>query len=141
MKVMVIVKATVDSEKGILPEAELLAAMGKYNEELVAAGIMLNGDGVKPTSEGVRVHFSGDKREVVKGPFGPVTEQLAGFWIWEVKDLDEAIAWVKKAPNPMLVDSDIEIRPFYTMEDFASLDPTGEIMAREAEMRKQLGEV
>lgn len=119
MRVVVFVKATQDSEAGTLPTPQLLAEMGKYNEALMAAGIMKDGAGFKPTSAGARVTFSGADRTVTMGPFGIVRELVAGFWIWEVKSLDEAIEWVKKCPNPMLTDSDIDIRPCYEMEDFA----------------------
>jgi hypothetical protein len=119
MKAMVIVKATKDSEKGVMPTAELLAAMGKYNEELIKAGIMQGGGGLKPTSHGKRVRFSGAQRTVVNGPFVPTEEQIAGYWLWEVKSMDEAVEWLKRCPNPMLVDSDIEIRPEYEAADFA----------------------
>jgi len=118
MRVMVFVKATADSEKGILPTAELLNAMGKYNEELLKAGIMKSGDGLKPSSQGKRVSFDGAKRAVTDGPFAETKEIVAGFWIWEVKDLDEAVAWVKRCPNPMPGPSEIEIRPFYELSDF-----------------------
>src|SRR5689334_8789693 len=118
MKVMVIVKATRASEAGELPSTELLAAMGKYNEELAAAGIMLAGEGLKPSSQGARVRFSGADRVVTDGPFAETNEVIAGFWLWKVKSLDEAIAWVKRCPNPMNVDSDIEIRPLFEAEDF-----------------------
>ena len=105
----------------------------------VAAGIMAAGEGIKPTREGARVTFSGTSREVAKGPFGDDPKQiLAGFWLWNVKDLDEAIAWVKKAPNPMNEDTEIDIRPLFTAEDFADADPTGEIMAREEALREKL---
>jgi hypothetical protein len=115
---MVIVKATKDSEKGTLPTAELLAAMGKYNNELIEAGIMKGAGGLKPTSQAKRIRFSGAQRTVVNGPFEPTEEQVAGYWFWEVKSMDEAVEWLKKCPNPMLVDSDIEIRPEYCLEDF-----------------------
>ena len=118
MRVMVIVKGTDDSEKGTLPTKELLDAMGKYNEELQKAGIMRSGDGLKPTSQGKRVAFDGAGRKVISGPFAQPREQVAGFWIWEVGDLDEAVAWVKRCPNPMPGPSEIEIRPFYEMADF-----------------------
>lgn len=118
MRVMVIVKATKDSEQGLMPSTELLEAMGRYNEELVDAGIMKSGDGLKPTSQGKRVAFDGDKRTVRDGPFGQSNELVAGYWIWEVKDMDEAVAWVKRCPNPMPGPSEIEIRPVYEMEDF-----------------------
>ncbi len=138
MKVMVIVKATAESEAGELPSAELLTAMGKYNEALVAAGIMQAGEGLKPSSAGARVHFDGAARTVIDGPFTETKELIAGFWLWTVKDLDDAIAWVKKCPNPMCGPSDIEIRPLYEAADFAASDPTGEIRAREADLRDRL---
>jgi hypothetical protein len=119
MKVIVIVKATKDSEKGVMPSAELLAAMGKYNEELIKAGIMQAGGGLKPTSLGKRVRFSGAQRTVINGPFAPTEEQVSGYWIWEVKSVDEAVEWLKRCPNPMPVDSEIEIRPEYEAADFA----------------------
>jgi hypothetical protein len=121
MRVMVIVKATKDSEDGVLPTAQLLAEMGAFNQELMAAGIMQDGAGLKPTAKGARVTFNGKDRSVVRGPFGVTSELVAGYWIWNVKSLDEAIAWVKKCPNPMPGVSDIEIRPFYEMEDFAAV--------------------
>ena len=121
MRVVVFVKATEDSEKGILPTAELLEAMGKYNEELVKAGIMLAGAGLKPTSQAKRIAFDGPGRSVIDGPFAETRELVAGFWLWEVKGMDEAVAWVKRCPNPMLGPSEIEIRPFYEMEDLAGV--------------------
>ncbi|MBC9034221.1 YciI family protein [Sphingomonas sp. JC676] len=121
MRVMVLVKATQDSEEGIMPSAELFEAMGKYNEELIKAGILQLGDGLKPSSNGKRVAFDGPNRAVIDGPFAETRELVAGFWIWEVKDMDEAVAWVKRCPNPMFGPSEIEIRPFYEMADFAHL--------------------
>ena len=119
MRVMVIVKATEDSEKGSMPpDPELMEAMGRFNEELAEAGIMKSGDGLKPSSEGKRVAFDGAQRTVTDGPFAETKELVAGFWIWEVEDMDEAVAWVKRCPNPMPGPSDIEIRPLYEMEDF-----------------------
>lgn len=118
MRVMVIVKATKDSEAGLMPTTELLEAMGKYNEELVKAGIMLSGDGLKPSSQGKRIAFDGPSRVVTDGPFAETKELIAGFWIWQVKDMDEAVAWARRCPNPMPGPSDLEIRPFYEMEDF-----------------------
>lgn len=118
MRVMVIVKATEDSEKGTLPTTELLEAMGKYNEELIKAGILKDAAGLKPTSHGKRVAFDGPSRTVIDGPFSAIRELVAGFWLWEVKDLAEAIAWVKRCPNPMPGPSEIEIRPFYELADF-----------------------
>ena len=121
MRVMVMVKATVESEAGDLPTGELLSAMGKYNEELKAAGILVTADGLKPSSQGKRVAFHGAERTVIDGPFAETKELVAGFWLWEVKDMDEAVAWVKRCPNPMPGPSEIEIRPFYEMSDFADL--------------------
>jgi hypothetical protein len=118
MRVMVLVKATKDSEAGIMPTTELFEAMGKFNEELVNAGIMLAGDGLKPSSHGKRVAFDGAKRTVIDGPFAETKELVAGFWIWEVRDMAEAIEWVRRCPNPMPGPSEIEIRPVYEMADF-----------------------
>lgn len=124
MRVMVFVKATPESEAGKLdgPEIEqMFEDMGRFNEELTKAGILLAGDGLKPTSEAKRVHFSGKNRTVVDGPFTETKELVAGFWIWEVKSMEEAVEWVKRCPNPMLSDSDIDIRPIYEEADFAHL--------------------
>ena len=118
MRFMVIVKATKESEAGKMPSTELLTAMGKYNEELVKAGIMLAGDGLHPSSKGARVRFSGAKRTVIDGPFAETKELIAGFWIWQVRSLDEAIEWVKRCPNPMESESEIEIRQIFEAEDF-----------------------
>ena len=118
MRFMVIVKATRDSEAGALPSEELLTAMGKYNEELAKAGILLAGDGLQPSSKGARVRFSGPKRTVVDGPFAETKELIAGFWMWKVKSKEEAIEWVKRCPNPMPGDSEIEIRQVFEAEDF-----------------------
>ena len=115
---MVIVRATKDSEAGALPSEELLTAMGKYNEELAKAGILLAGDGLQPSSKGARVRFSGPKRTVVDGPFAETKELIAGFWMWKVKSKEEAIEWVKRCPNPMPGDSEIEIRQVFEAEDF-----------------------
>jgi hypothetical protein len=129
MRVMVFVKATADSEAGVLPSAELLAAMGRFNEALAEAGILDGpGEGLKPSSHGVRVRFSGDARSVTDGPFAETKELVAGYWIWKVSSLEQAIEWVRRCPNPMLSDSDIEIRPIYGMEDF------GELLTPEARM-------
>jgi hypothetical protein len=122
MRVVVLVKATVDSERGFdaSPASyEMMAAMGRFNEELDAAGVMIAGDGLKPSSEGRRVAFDGPGRTVTEGPFGPPGELVAGFWLWNVADMDEAVAWVKRCPNPMPGPSVIEIRPLYEMADFA----------------------
>jgi hypothetical protein len=118
MRVMVIVKATPDSEAGRMPSAELIARMGAFNQSLIDAGIMLDGAGLKPSSKGARVAFSGEDRTVTKGPFGNVGELAAGYWVWKVKDLDEAIDWVRRCPNPMPGPSEIEIRELLEMEDF-----------------------
>jgi hypothetical protein len=119
MRVMVFVKATEDSEKGALPEPAMLKAMGKFNQELIDAGVMTAGDGLKPSSQGKRVAFDGPRRVVMDGPFAETKEVVAGFWLWSVKDMDEAVAWVKRCPNPMPGPSEIEIRPLYEMSDFA----------------------
>jgi hypothetical protein len=119
MRVMVLVKATKDSEAGALPSTELLEAMGRFNEELVAAGVMQVGEGLRPSIEGKRVAFDGAGRTVIDGPFAATGELVAGFWLWQVKDMDEALAWVKRCPNPMPGPSEIEIRPLYEMADFA----------------------
>lgn len=124
MRVMVIVKATSESEAGKMPGTELLAAMGNFNEELVKAGIMLAGEGLKPSATGKRVRFAGSQRTVTDGPFAPPEELVAGFWLWQVKSMDEAVEWVKRCPNPMEGESDIEIRPLFELEDFgAELTP------------------
>ena len=121
MRFMVMVKATADSEAGVLPTQEMLAAMGRFNEELVKAGVMQSGEGLKPSSKGARVRFSGKDRRVIDGPFAETKELVAGFWIWKCASLQEAIDWVKRCPNPMPGPSEIEIRPFYEMEDFADV--------------------
>jgi len=118
MRFMVIVKATTDSEAGVLPSEELLTAMGKYNEELAKAGILLAGEGLQRSSKGARVRFSGAKRTVIDGPFAETKELIAGFWLWKVKSKQEAIEWVKRCPNPMPGDSEIEIRQLFEAEDF-----------------------
>jgi hypothetical protein len=118
MKVMVIVKASKDSEAGVMPSEKLLSEMGKFNEELVNAGILLAADGLHSSSKGVRVRFSGKNRSVTDGPFAETKELIAGYWLWEVKSMEEAVVWVKRCPNPMNDDSDIEIRPIFSPEDF-----------------------
>ncbi len=118
MRFMIIVKATKDSEAGVMPSKELLTEMGKYNEELVRAGIMLAGEGLHPSSRGARVRFSGAQRTVVDGPFAETKELIAGFWLWQVKSLEEAIEWVKRCPNPMPGESEIEIRQVFEADDF-----------------------
>ena len=138
MRFMVMVKATKNSEAGKMPSRELLEAMGKYNEELVKAGIMLSGDGLQPSSKGARVRFSGAKRTVVDGPFTETNELVAGFWMWKVKSKEEAIEWVKRCPNPYGEDGEVEIRPVFEMEDFGE-ELTPEAREQEARLREQLG--
>ena len=139
MRVMVLVKATEDSEAGVMPTTEMFEAMGAFNETLVNAGIMQSGDGLKPTSHGKRIAFDGDSRTVIDGPFGVTNELVAGFWLWEVNDLDEAVEWAKRAPNPMPGPSEIEIRPFYEAEDFGDAI-TPELAQQEAALRQRLSE-
>jgi hypothetical protein len=134
MRVMVIVKATKDSEAGMLPSTEMFEAMGKFNEELVDAGIMQAGDGLKPSSHGKRIAFDGPDRTVIDGPFAATHELVAGFWLWQVKDMAEAVAWVKRCPNPMPGPSEIEIRPLYEAADFGDA-LTPELAAREDRLR------
>ena len=136
MRFMVIVKATPESEAGVMPGMELLTAMGKYNEELVDAGIMLAGDGLQASSKGARVQFSGKNRTVVDGPFAETKELIAGYWIWQVKDLAEAIEWVKRCPNPMNEDSEIEIRQIFEAEDFGA-EFTPELQEQDARLREK----
>ncbi len=121
MRVMVIVKANESSEAGVMPPDELFVAMDKYNQELVKAGILLAADGLHPSSRGVRVHFSGTNRTVTDGPFAETKELVAGFWLWEVRSMEEAIEWVRRCPNPHVGDSDIEIRPIFSAEEFEAL--------------------
>ena len=137
MRVMVLVKATKDSEDGIPPSTELLDKMMKFNEELVKAGIMQAGEGLQPTSKGKRVRFSGARRTVVDGPFAETKELVAGYWLWQVKSIDEAVEWVKRCPNPMPGDSEIEIRPLYEMEDFGA-EATPELRKKEAHLRSRI---
>jgi hypothetical protein len=139
MRFMIIVKADKNSEAGILPDEKLLAAMGKFNEELVKAGVMLAGEGLHPSSKGARVRFSGDKRIVTDGPFPETKELIAGFWLWQVKSKEEAIEWVKRCPNPMPgTESEIEIRQIFEADDFAPSDPTGEHRKNEEDLRKKI---
>ena len=121
MRVIVFVKATEDSEASALPSPELIEAMGKYNEELINAGIMVGGDGLKASKFGKRIAFDGPSRTVSDGPFAETRELVAGFWIWEVKDMDEAVAWARRCPNPMPGPSELELRPVITMDDFAEV--------------------
>jgi hypothetical protein len=136
MRFMVIVKATKESEEGAPPDEKLMAAMGKFNEELVKAGVMLAGEGLQASSKGARVRFSGDKRTVIDGPFAETKELIAGFWLWQCKSKEEAVEWVKRCPNPFNTDSEIEIRQVFEMEDFGTLSP--EIIEQEERLRSQL---
>ena len=136
MRVMVLIKATEDSEAGVMPSQELLTQMGNFNEELVKAGVMLAGDGLHPSSKGVRVVFSRGERKVIDGPFAETKELLAGYWVWQVKSLDEAIEWVKRIPNPTGESGVVEIRPVFEPDDFGdSLTP--ELREQEARLREQ----
>jgi len=137
MRVMVMVKASKDSEAGLLPDMKLLADMGKFNEELVKAGVILAGEGLKPSSAGARVKFSGSSRSVVDGPFTETKELVAGFWLWQVRSMEEAIEWVRRCPNPHPDDCEIEIRPVFEAEDFGDA-MTREIEARDAGLREQV---
>ncbi|QRR07917.1 YciI family protein [Burkholderia sp. MS455] len=137
MRVMVIVKATADSESSRMPDTEMLAAMGRFNEELVKAGILLAADGLHPSSRGKRVHFSGKNRTVIDGPFAETKELIAGYWLWQVKSMEEAVEWVKRCPNPMPGDSDIEIRPLFELEEFGD-DFTPELQHQEARIRAEI---
>jgi hypothetical protein len=136
MRVMVMVKATGDSEAGAMPSEELLTAMGAFNEELVKAGVMLAGEGLHPSAKGKRVRFSGRQRTVIDGPFAETKELVAGFWLWQVKSMEEAIEWVRRCPNPMPTDSEIEIRPVFEAEDFGA-EFTPELRAQEDRLRAQ----
>ena len=137
MRVMVMVKATEESEAGVMPSEQLLSDMLKFNEELVSAGVMLSGDGLQPSSKGKRVAFAGDKRTVIDGPFAETKELVAGFWMWKVNSMDEAIEWVKRCPNPMNTPSEIEIRPVFEMEDFGD-ELTPELKEKEERLRAQI---
>jgi hypothetical protein len=137
MKFMILVKATKDSEAGVMPSEKLLAEMGKFNEELVKAGVMLAGEGLHPSSKGARVRFSGAKRSVIDGPFAETKELVAGFWIWQVKSKEEAIEWVKRCPNPMPGESEIEIRQVFEAEDFGA-EFTPELREQEERLRSQI---
>ncbi|ACK51387.1 YCII-related [Methylocella silvestris BL2] len=137
MRVMVLVKATKDSEAGIMPETALLEAMGKFNEELVAAGVMLAGEGLKPSAKGKRVAFDGASRIVTDGPFAETREVIAGFWLWQVKDIAEAVEWVKRCPNPMPGPSEIEIRPLFEAADFGEA-LTPKLAEQEDRLREKL---
>lgn len=138
MKVMVIVKATKNSEAGILPSEKLLSDMGKFNEELVKAGIMLEGDGLRPSKDGKRIKFSGNARTVVDGPFSETKELIAGFWVWQVRSIDEAVEWARRCPDPMPgEEAELEIRPFYEADDFGK-EYTPELRARDERLRQEI---
>ena len=137
MRVMVLIKATEESEAGVMPSQELLTEMGNFNEELVKAGVMLAGDGLHPSSKGVRVAFSGGERKVIDGPFAETKELLAGYWVWQVKSLDEAIEWVRRMPNPTGQDGVVEIRPVFEADDFGD-EFTPELREQEARLRAQV---
>lgn len=136
MRFMIMVKATEDSEAGVLPDQKLLADMGKFNEELVKAGILLAGEGLQPSSKGARVRFSGNKRTVIDGPFSETKELIAGFWLWQVKSKEEAIEWVKRCPNPMPGESEIEVRQVFEADDFGA-EFTPELREQEERLRAQ----
>jgi len=137
MKVMVLVKATASSEAGVMPSEALLSAMGKFNEELVKSGVLLAAEGLHPSSRAKRVHFSGNQRTVIDGPFTETKELVAGFWLWQVKSIDEAVEWVKRCPKPMVEDSDIDIRQVFGPEDFGA-ELTPELRAQEQRQRAQI---
>ena len=137
MRVMVLIKADKNSEAGVLPDEKLLSEMGKFNGELVNAGIMLDGEGLQPTSKGKRIKFSGTQRTVVDGPFAETKELVAGFWMWKVKSMDEAVEWVKRCPNPMGTESEIEIRQVFEAEDFGA-EFTPELREQEDRLRAQI---
>ena len=137
MRVIVFVKASPDSEAGAMPSTEMLTEMGQFNEELVKAGIMLAGEGLHPSAKGKRVRFSGRERTVIDGPFAETKELIAGFWIWQVKSMDEAIEWARRCPNPMPGDSELEIRPVFEADDFGA-ELTPELRAQEDRLRAQL---
>lgn len=137
MRVMVMVKATADSEAGKMPGTDLLAAMGAFNEELVRAGVMLAGEGLHPSVKGKRVRFSGRERRVVDGPFAETKELVAGFWLWQVKSMEEAVEWVRRCPNPMEGESEIEIRPVFEAADFGA-EFTPELQAQEERLRAEV---
>jgi hypothetical protein len=137
MRCIVMVRATKDSESGVMPRKELIEAMGKFNEELVKAGVMLAGEGLKPSSKGKRVRFSGAKRSVIDGPFTEAKELIAGFWLWQVRSMEEAVEWVKRCPNPFEGESEIEIRQVFEPEDFGP-EFTPELREQEQRQRKQM---
>jgi len=137
MRVMVIVKASKESEAGVLPDTEILTKMGKYNEELVKAGIMLAGEGLQPTSKGKRVRFSGDKRTVIDGPFAETKELIAGYWMWQVRSMEEAVEWLKRCPNPHPGETEVEIRPVFEANDLGE-NFTPELREKEQRLREKI---
>jgi hypothetical protein len=137
MRVMVLIKADENSEAGVMPNEQLLTEMGRFNEELVKAGVMLAGEGLHPSSKGARVRFAGDRRSVIDGPFPETKELIAGFWLWEVGSMQEAIEWVKRCPNPMGVESEVEIRQVFEAEDFGA-EFTPELREQEERLRSQV---
>jgi hypothetical protein len=137
MRVMVLIKADQDSEAGVMPSEQLLTEMGQYNEELVKAGVMLAGEGLHPSSKGKRVQFSGKKRTVIDGPFTEAKELIAGFWLWQVRSMDEAVEWVKRMPSPLEGQSQVEIRPVFEAEDFGE-EFTPELREQEERLREQI---
>ena len=137
MRVMVIVKATQDSEAGVMPDTALLAAMGAFNEELVKAGVMLAGEGLQPSRKGARVRFSGASRSVIDGPFAETKELIAGFWLWQVRSMDEAVEWLRRCPNPHAEDCEVEIRPVFEADDFCEAF-TPELRAQEDRLRSRI---
>lgn len=139
MRVMVIIKATKDSEAGVMPDEKLLAAMTEYNEQLSKAGILVAGEGLHPSAKGARVRFSGEKRTVIDGPFTETKELIAGFWLWQVKSMQEAIDWLRRCPNPHSEETDVEIRPVFEAEDFGA-EFTPELREREAKLQMQIGQ-
>ena len=139
MRVMVMVKATRESEAGVMPSTELLAAMGRFNEELVKAGVMLAGEGLQPSAKGKRVRFAGSQRTVIDGPFAESKELIAGFWLWQVRSMDEAVEWARRCPNPMPDGGELEIRPMFEAEDFGE-EFTPELRAQEDRLRAQISD-
>jgi hypothetical protein len=137
MRVMVMVKANADTEAGVMPSEELFTAMGRYNEQLVDAGIMVAGDGLHPSARGARIHFSGDKRTVTDGPFPETKELIAGYWIWNVSSMEEAVDWARRCPNPTGEESQLEIRPIYEADDFGEAFPP-ELREREERLRARM---
>jgi hypothetical protein len=137
MRFMIIIKANQDSENGVMPDEKLLTAMGQFNEELVKAGVMLEGEGLHPSAKGKRVRFSGDKRTVVNGPFPETNQLIAGYWIWKLASMDEAVEWVKRCPNPFTIESEIEIRQVFEAEDFGA-EFTPELRQQEERLRAEI---